>query len=48
MQGPDGTGGGLKQRRLEPAAYLDVKSFIFFDLFLQVLVKDVLGVQSVL
>lgn len=41
-------GGGLELYRLEPAAYLDVKSFIFFDLFLQVLVKHVLGLQSVL
>lgn len=41
-------GGVLKQYGPEPGAYLDVKSFIFFDLFLQVLVKHVLGLQGVL
>lgn len=30
------------------AAYLDVQSLIFFDLFLQVLIKNTLGLQAVL
>lgn len=30
------------------AAYLDVKSLIFFYLFLQVLIKNTLGLQAVL
>lgn len=34
--------------RVKLAAYLDMKPFIFFNLFLQVLVKHILGVQNVL
>lgn len=30
------------------AAYLDVQSLIFFNLFLQVLIKNTLGLQAVL
>lgn len=30
------------------AAYLDMKSLVFFNLFLQVLIKNILGLQAML